>query len=390
MVTDQDFNALAEWVDRKSALQRFLHGWGIVCGLEITLDPCDSMSLCISAGYAIDCCGRDLVVCDPICLSLSSQYCSEAKDPCSTLQTAASPETSAVTPSPGPGADYGVADGIFTWVNIYARYDEQLDRPQRQPSSSSCSPDASVCQYTRVRQVPQICTQAAALVSSASADVEADADDARYRTQVKAILEDLKRPENAGSAAAVRGYLAGAYKRRFGGLHHFAFLSALAEKVPGALPGSDSASNGRLAFWLLLDWTLSHAAACAQCDDVAGVPLARVLVRKDPETRACSIVHIDPDAPWRRPLATSTAPLGAERLTPYLWRPVDAGMSAVLEKLGITRTEIDQSQLSFGQVEAAFAPVTFWKAPGDTITARTVKFPTDQERIALFQKQAVT
>jgi hypothetical protein len=44
---------------------RLLHGWGIVCGLQVRPDPrpeCRSNRVVVRCGMAIDCCGRELVV----------------------------------------------------------------------------------------------------------------------------------------------------------------------------------------------------------------------------------------------------------------------------------------------------------------------------------------
>jgi hypothetical protein len=44
---------------------QYLHGWGVVCGLKVTCHPkCSSKgNVLIEKGYAIDCCGRDIIVC---------------------------------------------------------------------------------------------------------------------------------------------------------------------------------------------------------------------------------------------------------------------------------------------------------------------------------------
>src|ERR1700747_3496355 len=42
-----------------------LHGWGPVCGLKVTQHPtpsCQSQYVVIEPGYAVDCCGREILV----------------------------------------------------------------------------------------------------------------------------------------------------------------------------------------------------------------------------------------------------------------------------------------------------------------------------------------
>jgi hypothetical protein len=41
---------------------RHLHGWGIVCGLNLECDPDEAGNVILNAGYALDCDGNDLVV----------------------------------------------------------------------------------------------------------------------------------------------------------------------------------------------------------------------------------------------------------------------------------------------------------------------------------------
>ena len=43
---------------------RYLHGCGIVCGLEVTCNDCDSEWVTVHPGLALDCCGNEVVVCE--------------------------------------------------------------------------------------------------------------------------------------------------------------------------------------------------------------------------------------------------------------------------------------------------------------------------------------
>ena len=61
-----DLTALQSYVAGKNRLHnRFLHGWGVVCGLEVVCDDCEG-SVTIRPGYAIDPCGADIVVGQPV------------------------------------------------------------------------------------------------------------------------------------------------------------------------------------------------------------------------------------------------------------------------------------------------------------------------------------
>jgi hypothetical protein len=70
MLTDADLTSGVNYVIKKNNLHnRYLHGWGVVCGLKVKCFPCctghgSSGKVVVESGYAIDCCGNDLVVCD--------------------------------------------------------------------------------------------------------------------------------------------------------------------------------------------------------------------------------------------------------------------------------------------------------------------------------------
>lgn len=62
VLTAADLTALQDYVRAKDRLHtRYLHGWGVVCGLEVVCDDCEG-SVAIRPGYAVDPCGADIVV----------------------------------------------------------------------------------------------------------------------------------------------------------------------------------------------------------------------------------------------------------------------------------------------------------------------------------------
>jgi hypothetical protein len=64
LLTDKDLDAAQRYVIEKNKLHnRHIVGTGVVCGLPVRCDPCDGWVV-IEPGYAIDCCGNDIVVCD--------------------------------------------------------------------------------------------------------------------------------------------------------------------------------------------------------------------------------------------------------------------------------------------------------------------------------------
>jgi hypothetical protein len=64
LLTDQDLNRLEQYVIDKNRLHnRYLHGWGVACGLEVVCDVCDPGHVVVRTGYALSPCGDDIVVC---------------------------------------------------------------------------------------------------------------------------------------------------------------------------------------------------------------------------------------------------------------------------------------------------------------------------------------
>ena len=71
LLTDADLTSELNYIIEKNKLHnRYLHGWGVVCGLKVKCDPCcvgygSYGRVIVEPGYAIDCCGNDIVVSNP-------------------------------------------------------------------------------------------------------------------------------------------------------------------------------------------------------------------------------------------------------------------------------------------------------------------------------------
>jgi len=63
LLTEAELNSEQAYVLAKNRLHnRYLHGWGVVCGLEVVCHECEG-SVTVKQGYALDPCGNDLIVC---------------------------------------------------------------------------------------------------------------------------------------------------------------------------------------------------------------------------------------------------------------------------------------------------------------------------------------
>jgi hypothetical protein len=115
----------------------FLHGCGIVCGLEVKEAPeKNSSTVKISAGYALGPYGDEIYVAEPVFFDLAGCGSGNGTDPC---------EPS--TPLNG--------SGVGATVYVVMKYAECFARPVR-AMPAGCACDEEDCQYSRVRDSFQI------------------------------------------------------------------------------------------------------------------------------------------------------------------------------------------------------------------------------------------
>jgi len=63
LLATEDLQQLIDWVAAKDRLhKRLLVGDGVVCGLQVGCAPCGGGHVVVRPGYAIDCCGNDLLL----------------------------------------------------------------------------------------------------------------------------------------------------------------------------------------------------------------------------------------------------------------------------------------------------------------------------------------
>lgn len=75
LLTEDDLQQLVRYIVDKNRLHnRHFFGAGVVCGLEVTCDPCGGAKLTVAKGHALDCCGNDIVVPCPVTLDMVAMY----------------------------------------------------------------------------------------------------------------------------------------------------------------------------------------------------------------------------------------------------------------------------------------------------------------------------
>lgn len=131
LLTEEDLNRLDRYVVEKNKLHnRYLHGWGVVCGLEVVCHPCDDKVI-VRPGYALSPCGEDIVLCDEITLAV-----------CDLIRACKDRERRRWECEPYPyGQDANGEDQCQQWV-LSIRYDEKPSRgmtPLTDSQSGYCS-----------------------------------------------------------------------------------------------------------------------------------------------------------------------------------------------------------------------------------------------------------
>ncbi len=72
LMTVRDFFAEQRYFNEKRWLMnRMISGWGVVCGLDVTYDR-QNRVLVVSPGLAIDCRGREILICEPQAVKLTA------------------------------------------------------------------------------------------------------------------------------------------------------------------------------------------------------------------------------------------------------------------------------------------------------------------------------
>src|ERR1700754_3762674 len=72
LLTDEALNNLEHYIVEKNKLHnRYLHGWGVVCGLEGVCHPCNGVTG--RGRYALSPCGEHIVVCKDVSVDVCSR-----------------------------------------------------------------------------------------------------------------------------------------------------------------------------------------------------------------------------------------------------------------------------------------------------------------------------
>jgi hypothetical protein len=129
LLTDEDLNRLDHYIVAKDRLHnRYLHGTGVVCGLEVVCQPCDN-DITVRSGYALGPCGEDIVVCHDTTVSVTDLLkefrAQKTKNPCD--------------PYGGrPSTDCDAAEQEWILAVCYQEKPSRGVTSLRQPKKTSC------------------------------------------------------------------------------------------------------------------------------------------------------------------------------------------------------------------------------------------------------------
>ncbi|HVQ37574.1 MAG TPA: hypothetical protein VMS31_08575 [Pyrinomonadaceae bacterium] len=345
LLTDADLSAMLKWARDRFGLSRYRHGWGVVCGLDVRCDPEAPTSVIVTPGYAVNCCGDDVIVCETATLDLKGA-CKAEEDPCADLRRERDSLNSmkrgneiavkvgnaiarkrGVDLSAGPPTPGEVLEAARV-VDIYLSYTEQPTDPSTALGRSSCK-QTPECEYSRTRESYKLSWEIG-LKGIDPVRTRAENWYEGYESCIE-VLETFKKKFGQNfPAKEVREWLL-----RWIDEHPQYQLCGLRELL--CQQEVDYFANERnlvlVLFGLVQNCRNAYLQCeCFGCDDDMRVPLARVWLTPDNGTSgSCRILAIDPYPPYRRPIQPECwpAPLGFVNVGRFIWHRREEVCSAV-------------------------------------------------------------
>jgi hypothetical protein len=134
LLSDADLtNEQSYWLSKNRLHNRYLNGWGVVCGMQVTCGECAGW-VTVQPGYAIDPCGNDIIVC-----AAQNFNVAQAIQQCCAPAAQATPNCSPLRYNPSPTCQ----DTTQEWC-ITIQYQEQPSRLVT-PLTNSNSQSSSSC-----------------------------------------------------------------------------------------------------------------------------------------------------------------------------------------------------------------------------------------------------
>jgi hypothetical protein len=174
LLTEDDLQSLEDYVLSKNRLHNSrLFGEGVVCGFEVLCNPCGGGTVLVQPGYALDCCGNDIVLACKTELDINAMIRTlrrdvlggyDCTDPCNQPQQVgpAGSSTAAGNPTGTVGATGSSSTATASGSGgktpqpareycLYVRYCEQETDPVSPYAvGEPCSPQT--CEPSRIRE----------------------------------------------------------------------------------------------------------------------------------------------------------------------------------------------------------------------------------------------
>lgn len=132
LLTEDDLQAALDYERAKRRLtNRYVLGAGVVCGLDVTCDPCDARKVVVAPGYAIECCGNDIVI--------------DCAEPIDVIDLARALRQKLGKDCGEPCDQEGSAEYL-----LYVRYVEMPSDPVAPYAQDDCA--TGDCEFSRVRE----------------------------------------------------------------------------------------------------------------------------------------------------------------------------------------------------------------------------------------------
>lgn len=337
ILTEQDLQAIVDWTQDKFRLRRYRDGWGVVCGLEVSLAtaPTGKPHLHVSPGYAVSCCGSDIVPCEPLCVDVA-KICEASQNPTRRPTGIEHEALGLWSPQSGLTEDYEELTTNLRAVDLFIEpYPKELDQRIAYRRNGTCGKQP-VCEYTRVRESGKLVYEPVPDLSKSPSDRLIDCWSTEY-AQCSHVIDRFKaqkevegfawdnpfefKPE--GDRLAIGRAIQCALLRTVAevAIYQFAFIREWIIRMP-AEELSFPCKVVRILFWLVQD--CRNRVLNQRCEVCAEdrVPLARIWLYAPDDGRCCSVLSISSHPPYRREFGRERWPalVGQVNLGQIIWQ----------------------------------------------------------------------
>ena len=367
LLADQDLTAMVDWVKAKTGLARYRHGWGVVCGLDVHCGKRGVVT--VSPGYALDCCGRDIVVCEEASYDLTKCW-KRPSDPCGDgdLHALRRDGQNAVAEPKLSFGELEIERKEVQAFDLYIRYSESASDARTALARGGCGGTAG-CEYTRVKEGYRFECRPADDCFAPPEHAAIEWDD-RYREELGRLIAILERIIALENTREIPTRLLAFLQEH--PLHTFCFIREWLCAIQKDAGGVEPRVWREVAFWILQDWRNAYfAATCKGCGPDTGILLARVWVWGRPvdNRERYSTLYVETRPPFRRPIARDEfpAPAGTINAAPYIWQ-LDSDVKSALRGLGFM--EVRSERLDFDDLRQIIGrPQSLFLHPEMPVTA---------------------